>query len=182
LRENDVEDYLSQDLAETSRKKLEEHLDSCAKCRELVSQTASTAGLGPGQAEQKSEEQSDLSGTRLSHYLIQEKLGAGGMGEVYRADDLALGRPVAIKVLHPKYGGSHESRALREARVFAKLQHPGIATFYESGRANGTAFIAMELVDGITLRARLRKGPLPAASAVALADTLLESLAHAHDA
>jgi serine/threonine-protein kinase len=119
-------------------------------------------------------------GQRFSHYWIEEKLGEGGMGEVFLARDLALGRPAAIKVLPSSFDEGLRRRLLREAEASRRLQHPGIATFFEAGYADATAFIAMEYVRGETLRARLRGGALPTATAFGLAAGLLEALGHAH--
>ena len=123
-----------------------------------------------------------LIGRTLSHYLLEARLGAGGMGEVYRARDLALGRVVAVKVLPAGFGDALRDRLVREAQASARLQHPAIATFYEAGEADGTAFIAMEYVAGRTLRELLKAGPLAPDRAVALVCSLLEALAHAHAA
>ncbi|HSQ59437.1 MAG TPA: protein kinase [Acidobacteriota bacterium] len=121
-------------------------------------------------------------GERLSHYRIESRLGRGGMGEVFLARDLALGRDAAIKVLPADFDPELRRRLLREAETSRRLQHPGIATFYETSDAGGAAFIAMEYVRGETLRARLRHGALPAAEAVGIASALLEALGHAHAA
>lgn len=120
-------------------------------------------------------------GRTLSHYRIDRQLGAGGMGSVYRARDLALGRDVAIKVVGDELDPSLRGRLLREAEAGARLQHPVIATFYEAGTADDdVAFIAMEYVRGSTLRDRLGSGSLPPDEAVAIASALLEALHHAH--
>jgi len=121
-------------------------------------------------------------GRTLAHYLVEEQLGAGGMGEVYRARDLALDRTVALKVLPAGVGPELQARLLREAQASARLQHPGIATFYETGDAEGRAFIVMEYVSGRTLRQTLAAGPLPPEPAIALTCGVLEALAHAHAA
>jgi TolB-like protein/Tfp pilus assembly protein PilF len=121
-------------------------------------------------------------GRTLAHYRIAAPLGAGGMGVVYRARDLALGGDAAIKVLPAGFSAEQRERLMREARACARLQHPAIATFYEAGEADGVAYVAMEYVPGRTLRAVLAGGPLPAATAVDLACSLLEALAHAHAA
>jgi serine/threonine protein kinase/tetratricopeptide (TPR) repeat protein len=121
-------------------------------------------------------------GTKLSHYLIERRLGAGGMGEVYLAQDLALARPAALKILRPDIAGALEPRLAREAETFARLQHPWIATFFEAGTDRETPFLAMEYVPGRTLRERLADGPLELDDALAVTSCLLEALAHAHAA
>jgi serine/threonine-protein kinase len=119
-------------------------------------------------------------GQVVSHYRLEERIGAGGMGEVYRATDLALGRTAAVKVLGAGLVGQYRERLLREAQTSARLQHPGIATFFEGGEAEGVAFLAMEYVRGDTLRSRLRRGPLEVEQALRAAAAMLEALAHAH--
>jgi len=121
-------------------------------------------------------------GQTLSHYRLERRLGAGGMGEVFLARDLALGRLAAIKVLPPAMTGEARRRLFREAQACARLQHPAIATFFESGESDGVAFLAMEFVDGETLRDRLRRGPLPFPLALSIGASLLEALVHAHAA
>jgi serine/threonine protein kinase len=121
-----------------------------------------------------------MSGRKLGHFLILEKLGSGGMGEVYLAKDLALGRQAAIKVLAPGAPPGFLNRLMHEAEAAVKLQHPAIATFFESGTDGYTAYIAMEYVAGETLRSRLSRGPLGVSSTMTIAMGLLEALAHAH--
>jgi serine/threonine-protein kinase len=123
-----------------------------------------------------------VTGRRLSHYRIERRLGAGGMGEVWLAEDLALGRPAALKLLPQGFDPELRRRLLREAEASGRLQHPAIATFFESGEHEGIAFIAMEYVAGESLRARLAGGPLPEDTATAIASGLLEALGHAHAA
>ena len=117
---------------------------------------------------------------RVSHYLLERLLGAGGMGEVHLARDLALGRPAALKLLPPGFDAAQRARLLEEARLSARLQHPAIATFYEAGEHAGVMFIAMEYVPGETLRQRLRGGPLSAPEALGVVASVLEGLVHAH--
>jgi serine/threonine protein kinase/tetratricopeptide (TPR) repeat protein len=123
-----------------------------------------------------------LIGQTLSHYRIEKRLGAGGMGEVFLARDLALGRMAAVKVLSTALTPETRARMLREAEAAARLQHPAIATFFEAGESDGVAFLAMEFVEGETLRDRLRRGPLPFPQALSIAGALLEALGHAHTA
>lgn len=119
---------------------------------------------------------------QVGHYRLERRIGAGGMGEVFQARDLALGRPAAVKLMLPGGDPSLRERLLREVQHSARLQHPGIATFFDGGVEGGRAWLAVEYVDGETLRARLRRGPLPLADTVALGIALLEALAHAHAA
>ena len=123
-------------------------------------------------------------GTRLGNYEVLSELGSGGMGEVYKAKDLKLGRDVAIKVL-PQEMASDASRLRRfeqEARAASALNHPNIVTIYEIGEHEGTPFIAMEYVNGKTLREILADGPLPNDKLIRYATQLAEGLAKAHQA
>ncbi|MFN2387172.1 MAG: protein kinase [Thermoanaerobaculia bacterium] len=124
----------------------------------------------------------DFRGRIVSHYAIEARLGAGGMGEVFLARDIALERPAALKLLPAGFGPELRVRLVREAEACAHLQHPAIATFYEAGEADGTTFLAMEYVHGETLRMRLHGGPIAGEDALAIAGCLLEALAHAHAA
>ncbi len=121
-------------------------------------------------------------GRIVGHYRLVERIAVGSMGAVYRAEDLALGRETAIKLLPPAFAAEVRQSVLAEAEASARLQHPAIATFYEAGEADGETFIAMEFVHGPTLRERLREGPLPLNEALSLIGCLLEALAHAHAA
>jgi Tol biopolymer transport system component len=123
-------------------------------------------------------------GTRLGPYEIVSPLGAGGMGEVYRARDTRLGRDVAVKVLLPEVSGD-ESRRFRfeqEARSASALNHPNIVTVYDVGSVDSTIYLAMELVEGKTLREMLAEGPLPSKKLLDLAVQVAEGLAKAHEA
>src|SRR5262245_5216408 len=123
-------------------------------------------------------------GFRLGPYEILGPLGAGGMGEVYRARDTRLGREVAIKVL-PAELASDASRLKRfekEARSASSLNHPNIVTVYDVGSENDVSFIAMERVDGETLRRLLVAGALPVKRLLPIATQMADGLAKAHDA
>ena len=102
-------------------------------------------------------------GTQLGPYEILSPLGAGGMGEVYKATDTRLDRTVAIKVLpaHVAADPERKQRFEREARTVAALNHPHICTLHDIGQQDGTDFLVMEYLEGETLAARLTKGPLP---------------------
>ena len=119
-------------------------------------------------------------GRTISHYSLQQLLGEGGMGKVFLARDDALGRQCALKILADKGSPSLRRRWVREARTFARLQHPCIASFYDSGDEDGESFIAMELVQGLTLRQRLAQGPLDFEDAMNVTESLLQALGHAH--
>jgi TolB-like protein/predicted Ser/Thr protein kinase len=124
-----------------------------------------------------------MTGRTLSHYTLLGELGRGGMGVVYRALDTALGREVALKVLLPEFVADPERRVrfLHEAKAAAALEHPHIAAVYEAGEADGSTFIAMQLIRGERLRDVLRRGPMPIGRAVDVARELAEGLAAAHD-
>ena len=123
-------------------------------------------------------------GTRLGPYEILAPLGAGGMGEVYRARDANLSRELAIKVLPAEVSADARrlARFEKEARAVSGLNHPNIVTIYDVGRADGLAFIAMELVEGKTLRSLLDGGALPLKKTLALAAQIADGLAKAHSA
>ncbi|HVS03080.1 MAG TPA: serine/threonine-protein kinase, partial [Thermoanaerobaculia bacterium] len=120
-------------------------------------------------------------GRQLSHFEVLEELGSGGMGQVYRARDLALQRTVALKTLPvAAYEEEHRRRLLAEARAASALNHPGIVTIYEVGESDGVDFIAMELVEGESLASLQRRGPLPPQRVLPWAVELAEALAAAH--
>jgi Tol biopolymer transport system component len=121
-------------------------------------------------------------GTRLGPYEIQSAIGAGGMGEVYKARDTRLGRSVAIKILPLAVAADPDRRARfeREAKTVAALNHPHICSLHDVGEHDGSMFLVMEHVDGDTLSARLRKGPLPLDQALTVATQIADALAVAH--
>jgi serine/threonine protein kinase len=122
------------------------------------------------------------SGTQLGPYQIQNALGAGGMGEVYRARDTRLDRSVAIKVLSAAIADDPATRTRfeREARAIAALDHPHICSLYDVGEVEGTHFLVMPLLDGQTLAGRLEKGALPLAHALTIAIEIADALDKAH--
>ncbi len=123
-------------------------------------------------------------GTRLGSYEIVASIGAGGMGEVYRAKDLKLGRDVAIKVLPKEFASDPERlrRFEQEARAASALNHPNIITIHDIGEQDGTHYIAMELVEGKTLRQVLEDGPVPTTKMLDFASQVGQGLAKAHAA
>jgi serine/threonine protein kinase len=121
-------------------------------------------------------------GAKLGTYTIKAQIGAGATGVVYRAERAADKRMVALKVLHENLGSitGLERRFQREARVLKKLSHPNIVEVLDFGVESGRTFIAMEVLDGITLEQKLEQGPLPPDQALAMYDPILAALAEAH--
>src|SRR5919107_1857616 len=122
-------------------------------------------------------------GSSVGPYEVIAQLGAGGMGEVYRATDVRLGREVAVKVIRRALVNDETAldRLLREATLASSLNHPNIVTIYETGVVDDDRYIAMELVDGTTLREVAKQG-LPLGRAIAIAKQVAEALAVAHAA
>ena len=123
-------------------------------------------------------------GTRLGHFEIVSPLGAGGMGEVYRARDTRLGRDVAIKVLpqHLSAFPDLRLRMEREARSISRLNHPNICVLYDVGRDGDQDYLVMELLQGETLAERLTRGPLPATELLKIGSEIANALDRAHRA
>jgi tetratricopeptide (TPR) repeat protein/tRNA A-37 threonylcarbamoyl transferase component Bud32 len=121
-------------------------------------------------------------GQTISHYLILEELGAGAMGVVYRAEDLRLGRHVAVKFLPPKLARSPEGieRFKREVRVASSLNHPHICTVHDTGEHDGNAFLVMECLDGETVREMIDRGPIAFDEVLAIAIDVADALRAAH--
>ncbi|HTR98546.1 MAG TPA: protein kinase [Bacteroidota bacterium] len=122
-------------------------------------------------------------GTVVSHYRIVAKLGEGGMGVVYRGEDMRLGRAVALKFIPPGIysGDAAKERFLREAQSASSLSHPAICTIFAIEEEDGRPFIVMEYVEGDTLRTRLDRGPVPFSDAASWGAQIAEGLAAAHD-
>ncbi|HXM23961.1 MAG TPA: protein kinase [Terriglobales bacterium] len=122
-------------------------------------------------------------GQILGHYRVLEKIGSGGMGEVYRASDERLGRDVALKILKPSL--AHDQDRLRrfeqEARAAATLSHPNVVAVYDIGMHDGAPYIVSELLEGQTLRERLPNGPVPRRQAVDYASQIAQGLVAAHE-
>jgi eukaryotic-like serine/threonine-protein kinase len=161
------------------RKEVEALLDSAEKPMDFLQKPVLEAAH---QMMEQGQHETIAPGTQLAHYKIISMLGAGGMGEVYLAEDLRLKRKVALKMLAPEL--TRDERGLRrfehEAHAASALNHPNILTIYEFGQANGLHFIASEFIEGVTLRQRLSNGRLEVNTAVDIAIQIAGALAAAH--
>jgi two-component system LytT family response regulator len=121
-------------------------------------------------------------GAVLAHYRISSRLGAGGMGQVYLAEDLSLERPVALKILPPEVAHDPDRmrRFVQEAKTASALSHPNVARVFEIGEAGGVSFLAMEYIEGETLDARIAGAPLPVAAGIDIGMQVADALDAAH--
>ena len=187
---NEITAFLEGQLPADEAERIEHHLDACPDCRQMVAfagDSAPPAGSGPTENDVSSAGETRRAGPlktgdRLDNFVVVRWLGAGGMGEVYLAKDAELGRRVAIKIIRAdRIGSSHEvDRFVREARVTARLNHPGIVTIYAIGRTGGTPYLALEYVEGETLHERLVRGALEPRAWVTIAKAVAEAAREAH--
>ena len=122
-------------------------------------------------------------GTSISHYKVLEKIGEGGMGEVYRATDTKLNRDVALKILPEQFASDSQrmGRFQREAEVLASLDHPNIGQIYGIEEAGATKALVLQLIEGPTLAERIAQGPIPVEDALKIALQIAEGLEAAHE-
>jgi len=161
--ENSILGFVERRLAPEQAAELESHLDLCPACRRLVSELAMSLedmASAPVQLDRSPTDEVALErGESLGRYLILEVLGVGGMGVVYKAHDPELDRHVALKVLRPELLGENGgARLLREARSMARLTHPNVVTVHDVGTFGGQVYLAMEYVQGLTLKQWLQTG------------------------
>ena len=180
--------FVGGDLAAAAIHDVEEHLVDCQDCRRVVaelavsssteneSQTPTTLARAPLQVRRLQ------AGTQIDNYRIERWLGRGGMGEVYLARDLKLKRQVALKLVHPELMVSQSliDRFIFEARATARFSHPNIVTIYAVGEYEGRPYLALEYLEGQTLRERLLQAPVAPAEALAIARAVAAALAEAH--
>ncbi|MGH9802966.1 MAG: protein kinase domain-containing protein, partial [Blastocatellia bacterium] len=167
---------------EELRRELESLLAAHQKAGSFIETTPAKGLASALDFEQAQAAPGSLVGRKLGHYQIAALLGAGGMGEVYRARDPRLDRNVAIKVL-PKHLSSHPdamARFEREAKAVAALSHPNILAIHDFGHQEGTAYLVMELLEGATLRQRLKDSVLNWREAVKISASIADGLAAAH--
>jgi serine/threonine-protein kinase len=163
--------------------------DALASGRTVAQSSASkepTAGSTPivragRRAGSPTGEQDWAPGTRIGRYVVLARIGKGGMGTVYRAEDVDLGRAVALKRLHATASADSRARLVREARTAAQLQHPNVLTVHEVAEHEGMPFLAMELVDGVTLTEWLKQSPRTWREIVGMLAQSGRGLAAAHD-
>ena len=142
---------------------------------DLIEPNSASSGIGPSSI-------GPVPGRRFGRYEVVDRIGAGGMGQVWRAYDPSLQREIALKVLPSELTANETARArlLREARMASKLNHPNICTIYEVGEAEGQAYIAMELVAGEALSDRISEGPMEIEEIRRLGRQMADALDHAH--
>src|ERR1700752_480282 len=123
-----------------------------------------------------------VSGKKIGPYEIQSPLGAGGMGEVYRAKDTRLDRTVAVKILPAQFSSDpvRKQRFEREAKTISSLNHPHICVLYDVGHQDGIDYLVMECFEGETLAKRLKKGPLPLEQVLKFGEQMADALDKAH--
>ncbi len=164
--ENTLAELARGALADEAAHAVERHLDVCPACAELVGVLAKLLHQPDSQLSTSPAEKRAASflprGTRVGRFVVDTFLGTGGMGVVYRAVDPKLDRAVALKLLRTELSGEEaRARLLREAQAMARLSHPNVMVVYEVGTFRGQTFVAMELVDGMTLRDWLRAEKRP---------------------
>jgi serine/threonine protein kinase/tetratricopeptide (TPR) repeat protein len=189
LDENTLLGFLAASISEEGRSQVERHMDRCPECRALVSALAETSALLPlAEAPTAHDAQTSIAlppewrvgAVVAGRFELEECVGAGGMGAVFRARDRTAGETVAVKAMLASHGDCDE-RFEREARVLSELSHPAIVRYVAHGATDGgQAYLAMEWLKGEDLEHRLERGPMSLANVVALTRRVAEGLAAAH--
>src|SRR5256712_2605205 len=163
---------------EVLRRKVEALLAS----RERVADFIETSAVGLATKIIENGQADSLVGRTIGHYKISERIGTGGMGDVYLATDIVAGRKAALKLLPARFTGDAErlKRFQQEAHAVVGLNHPNILTVYEIGEDHSIHYIASELIEGETLRQRLKRGPIQLSEAVDVTIQVASALAAAH--
>lgn len=180
--ENQIARYLDGSLPGDARQAVDVHLDGCGACTSLIAELAAVQASGP-----RTYRTSGARPGRIGRYPVEATLGEGGMGVVYRAQDPTLGRAIALKVVRvsPGLGDTdqqrRDARLVDEAQAMARLSHPNVVPVYELGQADEGLFVAMELVEGQTLRRWLTTAP-PIGEIARVVLEAGEGLAAAHSA
>jgi len=161
---------------------LREEIESLLLSDELPGEFLEEGQLTAGLNLYAAADSQTLAGEHIGHFTLERRLARGGMGDVYLARDENLGRFVALKLLPPSFGGDAEwvARFRQEARAASSITHPNIAHIYEVGEFEGRHYIAMEYIEGATLRDKLRLGALPPEQAIEIATQVARGLAAAH--
>lgn len=162
---------------------LRKDVESLIACRYEAEDLMASPAMEAVASELARDPEADLCGRMVLHYQVKEKIGAGGMGVVYRATDMRLHREVAMKALPAVFASDPErlTRFEREARLLATLSHPNVAAIHGLEEWEGKRFIVMELAGGETLAARIAKGPVPLEESMKIALQIAEALENAHE-
>ena len=178
--DNSIDGYLSGELPDQQRAALEDHLDACASCRGLVA--ALVLDVTAHDSEYRLGDPL-LAGTLIEHFQVMRLLGRGAMGEVYLCRDTKLGRRVALKVVSPEVLGSEEAinSFLSEARITGRFNHPHIVTIHAANIWRGLPYLALEYLDGETLRQRMDRERLSPRETMRVGLAIADALREAHD-
>src|SRR5215475_303084 len=172
------------DIACAGDEGLRRKVETLLSSREEAAGFMETSAVGLATKVIQNRQADSLFGQTIGHYKISGHIGSGGMGEVYLATDVTAGRKAAIKLLPTPFTGDPErlKRFQQEARAVVGLNHPNIVTVYEIGEDHSTHYIASELIEGETLRERLKRGRVQLNEAVEIAIQVTSALVAAHDA
>jgi serine/threonine-protein kinase len=193
LEPNQLVELMAGRVSDDERARIEAHVNGCEDCMQLmidmgraheqvspVADTARAVGLAGAFGDEDDEL---VRGDVVDHFQVERLLGRGGMGVVYRAHDIKLGRTVALKLIHPRLMTSSDAKARfeNEARATAKLNHPGIVNIHAVGEYRGRPYVALEYLEGKNLREHLMFGPLEFSRAISTMLSIAEAVAAAHE-